>query len=57
MGEDEGGQLSSSLTVIHTVGAVTMLLKSLPKSLPRMHHAIKKVLLLAIHTPQIGAIV
>ena len=52
MGEDEGGQLSSSLMVIHMVGAVTMLLKSLPKSLPCAHHTIKKGLaLLAVHTP------
>ena len=58
MGEDEKGQLSSSLVVIHMIGAAKALLKSLPNSLPRAHHVTKKGLLFfATHTPQIGAIV
>ena len=58
MEEDERGQLSSSLVVIHMVGAAKMLLKLLPKTLPCVHHTIKKGLpFLAVHTPQIGAVV
>ena len=56
--EDEGGQLSSSLVIIHMAGATKTLLKSLFKSLSRVHHAIKRGLpLLAVHTPQIEAAV
>ena len=58
MRDDEGGQLSSSLVVIHITRATKILLKSLAKTFPHMHHIIKKGLpLLAIHTPQIGAVV
>ena len=58
MGLDEEVQILSSLVVIHMVGAVKMLLKSLSKTLPCVHHTIKKGLpLLAVHTPHIGAVV
>ena len=57
MGEDEGGQLSSSLAMIHMTRAMKTLLKSLPKSLTSAHHTIKKGLpLLAVHMTHIGAI-
>ena len=58
MRDDEERQLSSSIVMIHMVGAAKMFLKSLPKSLPHAHHAIKKWHpLLAVHTPQIGTAV
>ena len=58
IGENEGGQLSSFLVMIHMIGAAKMLLKSLSKTLSHAHHVIKKGLpLFAVHTPQIGAAV
>ena len=53
IGEDEGGQLSSSLAVIHMVGAMKMLLKSLHNLPFHTHHPINKgPTLLAVHMPE-----
>ncbi|THU60483.1 hypothetical protein C4D60_Mb07t13240 [Musa balbisiana] len=57
MGEDEGGQLSSSLAVIHMAGTTKKLLKSLHNPPFHVHHAIKKgPALLAIHMSQTRAL-
>ena len=52
IGVDEGGQLSSSLVVIHMVDAAKTLLKSLHDLSLHAHHVIKKgSALLAVYTP------
>lgn len=57
MRENEGGQLSSYLMVIHMVGTAKILLKSLHDPFFRTHHIIKKrSSLLIVHTPQTRAV-
>ncbi|URE43373.1 hypothetical protein MUK42_23756 [Musa troglodytarum] len=56
-GLDEGVQISSSLMIIHMVGATKTLLKSLHKSPRSTHYVFKKGLtLFTIHTPQSRAV-